>query len=220
MMGLFFLVVCAVGILRPVKNALALDGLGATDYYKTYLVSFAVVLFVPVYNRLSDKVPWRWLIPGVALSFAIELVLFRLVYVEGSTIFGLVFYGWYDLFAAVLVTQFFMATQLFFNARTAKNAYPLVIAGGSIGATMGGLITGFFAERVGTPNLLLVAAALILVFSVGMPLVWKAGEAAAEAGSRKRSGSAKVSKAELGALVRDPHLRLIASLVLVTVLAK
>jgi hypothetical protein len=77
---------------------------------------------------------------------------------EGSAAFGLIFYGWYDLFAAALVTQFFMATQFYFNARSAKRAYPLVIAGGSIGATLGGAITGFFAESVGTPNLLLVAA--------------------------------------------------------------
>src|SRR5688500_17928268 len=215
MMGLFFLVVCAVGILRPVKNALALDGLGATDYYKTYLVSFAVVLFVPVYNRLSDKVPWRWLIPGVALSFAIELVLFRLVYVEGSTIFGLVFYGWYDLFAAALVTQFFMATQLFFNARSAKQAYPLVIAGGSIGATLGGAITGFFSERVGTPNLLLVAAALILVFSITLPIVW--GPAPP---GRSRKEPHNLDAVEFRTLLNNRHVRLIAISVLLTVLVK
>jgi ATP/ADP translocase len=59
MMGLFFLVVCAVGILRPIKNALALDGLGASDFYKVYLVSAVVVLFVIPYNRLADRVPWR-----------------------------------------------------------------------------------------------------------------------------------------------------------------
>ena len=59
MMGLFFLVVCAVGILRPIKNALALDGLGDTDFYKVYLVSAVVVLFVPIYNKLADRLPWR-----------------------------------------------------------------------------------------------------------------------------------------------------------------
>jgi AAA family ATP:ADP antiporter len=220
MMGLFFLVVCSVGILRPIKNALALDGLGDTDFYKVYLVSAVVVLFVPLYNRLADRFPWRWLIPGVAVFFALNLVAFRFAYREGSAAFGVIFYGWYDLFAAALVTQFFMATQLFFNARTAKNAYPVVIAGGSIGATLGGAITGFFAERVGTPNLLLVAAALILVFSLGMPLVWRAGEAAAEAGGRKRRARQKLSAGEMGALLKDRHIRLIASLVLITVLAK
>jgi ATP/ADP translocase len=51
MMALFFLVVCAVGILRPIKNSLALDGLGSTSFYKVYLVSAIVILFVPLFNR-------------------------------------------------------------------------------------------------------------------------------------------------------------------------
>ncbi len=219
MMALFFLVVCAVGILRPIKNALALDGLGDTDFYKVYLVSAVVVLFVPIYNRLADRFPWRWLIPGVALFFAGNLVLFRAVYAEGSTAFGLLFYGWYDLFAAALVTQFFMATQLFYNARTARQAYPLVIAGGSIGATLGGAITGFFAERVGTPNLLLIAALLIAAFSAGLPMVWKVGESAGEEANRRRA-TQKISASDLSELARNPQIRLIAAMVLLTVLVK
>jgi ATP/ADP translocase/HEAT repeat protein len=218
MMGLFFLVVCAVGILRPIKNALALDGLGDTDFYKVYLVSAAVILFVPLYNRLANHVPWRWLIPAVALFFALNLAFFRVVYIEGSTSFGLIFYGWYDLFAAALVTQFFMATQLFFNARSAKRAYPIVIAGGSIGATLGGAVTGFFAERVGTPNLLLVAAALIVLFAVCMPLVWRAGVPVQQ--PRRPRAEPKLDRGELRHLIRDPHIRLIAATVLITVLVK
>jgi ATP/ADP translocase/HEAT repeat protein len=219
MFSMFFLVVCAVGVLRPIRNALALDGLADTEFYKVYLVSAVVVLFVPIYNRLAERFPWRWLIPFVAAFFALNLIVFRLLYVEGSAAFGLIFYGWYDLFAAALVTQFFMATQLFFNARAAKRAYPIVIAGGSLGATLGNGITGFFSERVGTPNLLFVAAALILAFSVGMPFVWKAGELVETSKPRGRTPQ-KLSRGELRELLRDPHLRLIASLVLTTVLVK
>ncbi len=216
MMGLFFLVVCAVGILRPIKNALALDGLGATDFYKVYLVSAIVVLFVPAYNRLANRLPSHRLIPAVAVFFALNLVLLRAVYVDGSTVFGLVFYGWYDLFAAALVTQFFMVTQLFFDARSAKSAYPIVIAGGSIGATLGGGFTGFMATRVGTPNLLLVAAGLILAFAVGIPYVLKSRALPA----RKRTGVDRFEAGELRGLLANPHIRLIAALVLITVLAK
>ena len=219
MFSLFFLVVCAVGVLRPIRNALALDGLADTEFYKVYLVSAVVVFFVPIYNRLAERFPWRWLIPAVAVFFAGNLLLFRALYVEGSTAFGLIFYGWYDLFAAALVTQFFMATQLFFNARAAKRAYPIVIAGGSLGATLGGAITGFFSETLGTPNLLFVAAGLILAFAVCMPLVWNAGERVEVARPKARE-LGKLSRGELRALLRDPHVRLIASLVLTTVLVK
>jgi ATP:ADP antiporter, AAA family len=228
LMALFFLVVCAVGILRPIKNALALDGLGATDFYKVYLVSAVVVLFVPVFTRLSSRLPWRTLFATVAFFFAANLVLFRILYEQGSTVFGLVFYGWYDLFAAALVTQFFMVTQLYFDARSAKRAYPLVIAGGSLGATLGGGITGFFAESVGTPNLLLVAAAIITVFAFCIPWVLDGPSGRFEAASPPIGGAARPlrdggTKGELGTLrtlFADRQVRLIAGAVLLTILVK
>jgi len=216
LMGLFFLVVCAVGMLRPVKNALALDGLGATEFYKVYLVSAVVVLFVPLYNRLAARFPWRTLIPAVALVFAAQLVLFRIFYIEGSTVFGLVFYGWYDLFAAALVTQFFMAAQLFLDTRSAKSVYPLVIAGGSIGATLGGATTGLLSQSIGTPNLLLVAAALIAVFAFALPLVW--GNDAPN--QRSRGETPDLGAGELRRLLSNRQVRLIAGAVLLTIVVK
>jgi ATP:ADP antiporter, AAA family len=215
MMALYFLVICAVGILRPIKNSLALDGLGSTSFYKVYLVSALVILFVPLLTRASDRFSWRWLLPGAALFFALNLLVFRLVYVEGSALFGLVFYGWYDLFAAALVTQFFIATQLFFDARSARRAYPLVIAGGSLGATLGGGITGFFAQSLGTPNLMLVAAGFITIFALAMPWVWGSAEIRRQAEDRP-----KVAAGELAAIFSNRHVQLIAASVLITILVK
>jgi ATP:ADP antiporter, AAA family len=217
LMALFFLVVCAVGILRPIKNSLALDGLGATDFYKVYLVSAIVVAFVPAFNRLARRLPWGRLFALVALFFASNLVLFRVLYTEGSSALGLAFYGWYDLFAAALVTQFFMVTQLYFDARSARKAFPLVIAGGSIGATIGGAITGFFAESLGTPNLLLVAAALIAVFAAGIPWVLAEPDGAPAGGQPAR---APPSPATLQELLADRQVRLIAAAVLLAIVVK
>jgi ATP:ADP antiporter, AAA family len=212
LMGLFFMVVCAVGILRPIKNSLALDGLGATNFYRVYLVSAAVVLFVPLFNQLSNRLPWRSLFAVIALFFASNLFLFRILYVEGSAVFGLLFYGWYDLFSAALVTQFFMATQFYFDARSARRAYPVVIAGGSLGATLGGGVTGAFAQSLGTPNLLLVAGALIAVFAVGIPWVLPAG--------RERREKSRISRGSVAELLAHRQVRLIAVAVLITVVVK
>jgi hypothetical protein len=84
MMALYFVVLVSVGILRPIKNALALDGLADGDFYRVYLVSAMVVLFAPVFNYLADHVRWRTLIPGTAAFFALNLLAFRAVYSEGS----------------------------------------------------------------------------------------------------------------------------------------
>jgi ATP:ADP antiporter, AAA family len=217
-MGFFFLVVCAVGILRPIKNTLALDGLGATDFYRVYLVSAAAVLVVPPYNRLADRISPRWLIPGAAFFFAANLLLFRALYVEGSAAYGMLFYGWYDLFSAALVTQFFMATQRFFDARSAKRAYPVIVAGGAVGATLGGAITALAAQAWGAPNLMLVAAALITVFGIGLPLVW-----ATEPERLLRPGLkrvARITPAGFREVFANRQVRLIAAGVLLTVVVK
>ncbi len=221
-MGMFFLVVTAVGVLKPVRNALALAGLGDRAFYRVYLVSAVVVLIVPLYNRLADRVGWRALVPAVAIFFGLNLIVFRLLYSEGSTLMGVFFYGWYDLFAAALVTQFFVATHAILNARTAKSAYPLVIGGGAVGAMLGGGIAGFMAGIVGTPNLLLVGAFFILAFGVGIRHVWPVD--ALEAVERERSKRIHrrdvVSVSEVRRVFSNSHVRLIAVSVLLIVIAK
>ncbi|CAN5378447.1 hypothetical protein BH24GEM3_BH24GEM3_12880 [soil metagenome] len=216
MAAMYFLIMCSLGILKPIKNAFALVGLANTQFYRVYLISALVLLFVPLYSRLAERVPLRALIPGIALFFALNLLLFRAFYLDGSLAFGLLFYGWYDLFAAVLVTQFFLATQMVFDARVARRAYPLVIAGGSLGATLGGAITGFFAERLQTPNLLLVAAGFLVLFILALPLRWQVAGAAGQAVRQQEA----LSASELRALLANPHLRLIALTVLIGLLVK
>ncbi len=220
--GLFFLIICAVGILRPIKNALALEGLAEGQFYRVYLVSAGVVLFVPLFNRLADRIPWRRLLPLTAIFFAVLLLGFRARYDAGSAAFGLLFYGWYDLIAAVLVTQFFMATQLVFDAREAKKFYPVVIAGGSLGATLGGAVTGFTAERVGLPNLMLVAAVLIVAFAVILPLLWREEPPVAEGievlGSEDERSFPGLR--ELARVFGNRQVRLITFAVLLTVMIK
>jgi ATP:ADP antiporter, AAA family len=221
MMGLYFLIIFTLGILRPVRASLALDGLAEGDFYQVYLVSGLVILFVPLVNRLSNRFPWQRLIPAVAVFFGLNLLLFRAVYEEGSTLFGLAFYGWYDLFAAALVTQFFMVAQLFFNARLAKHAFPVIIAGGSLGATLGGLTSALFARGLGTPNLLLVAAGPILLFAAAVPFVWSmARPDQGQAPPRKRASDGREGKGQFGAIIRNRQVQLIAGLVLITILVK
>jgi len=219
MMALSFLVIFVVGVLRPIRDAIALAGLKPGQFYQVYFVSAVVVLFVPLYNRLAERIRWKELIPGVALFFAASMVAFRMLYLPGSAIFGMAFYGWYDLMVAALVTQFFMATQLFYNARDAKRAYPLVIAAGSVGAAVGGGITAFFSQRLGTANLLLVAGAAIVMFAVGISLVWRREDP--DAGRpREPSVDDERSPGDLRRIFSNRQVQLIAVTVLLTVLVK
>src|SRR5215213_694412 len=90
---LYMLVVCAIGMLHPIRNALG--GLGASGFYKVYLASAGVALFLIPYNRLAARVPQRWLTPGIALFFALDLLVFRALF-PGGTAYGVIFYAWHD----------------------------------------------------------------------------------------------------------------------------
>jgi ATP:ADP antiporter, AAA family len=217
---MYFLVMCSLGVLKPLKNAFALVGLGNTHFYRVYFVGAVVVLFVPLYSRIADRVPLGRLTTGIALLFGANLLLFRLLYQEGSVAFSLVFYGWYDLFTAVAVTQFFLAAQWVFNTREARGAYPIIIGGGAVGAALGGAITGFGATQLGTSNLLVVAAVFLVLFGLVVPRSWNSDAAPSPGGRPTRPRRGKLSAGELQSLLTDPHVRLIALTVLLGVLVK
>jgi len=214
---LYMVLVCAIGLLQPIRNALALKGLGAAGFYKAYLASAGVVLFLVPFGRLAARISARWLTSGVALWFVSNLILFRALF-PGGPAFGIAFYAWHDLFAAVLVSQFFLAMQGLLSSRSAKTAYPFIVAGGSIGATLGGVITGFLVTALGVPSLLLVAAALTTVFALALPLVIPPQPEDAEpTGVRRRAPATVVGWRNVA---RDRQLRLIAASVMLTVLVK
>lgn len=219
MMGLAALVLFVIGILRPLRSAFALSGLAVGDFYQVYFVSAAVVVVAPIYNYLSDRISWRRLIPATAVFFAGSMVVFRLLYQPEAGWFGLVFYGWYDLLAASLVTQFYMATQIFYNARDAKRAYPVVIAAGSAGATLGAFTHVFLPEGRSAENLLLVAGAALLVLAFGIAAVW-AREVPEPPSESARADDPELESGELRRMAANPQLRLIAATVLLTIIVK
>ncbi len=220
MMGLAALVLFVIGILRPLRSAFALSGLAAGDFYQVYFLSAAVVVVAPFYNFLSDRISWRRLIPLTAAFFALSMVGFRLLYQPGEAWFGLVFYGWYDVLAASLVTHFYIATQVFYNARDAKRAYPVVIASGSAGATLGALLTTVFTSGGGpSENLLFVAGAALLLLAGGLALVWSR-EPPEPPPEYAHAEDPDLERSDLRRMAAHPQVRLIAATVLLTIVVK
>ena len=216
--SLYLLIICAIGMLHPVRNALALEGLGGGGFYKVYYASAFVALAVVPFHHAMARLPARWAGLALALFFALNLLVFRAAY-PGGVGFAVLFYGWHDLYSALLVSQFFLTAAQLLDVRTAKVAYPLIIGAGSVGASLGGAVTGFFIDSIGLPNLLLVAAGLTAVFAVGLPFVLDApaSRERTQAGVRRLETTSRATIAEL---LADRQLRLIAASVIVTVLVK
>jgi len=215
--SLYLLAVCAVGMLHPVRNALVLGALGGHGFYKVYLASAPLAVAVALFGQVAARVPQQRLTPAVALVFAVNLVVFRALF-PGGVVYGVLFYAWHDLFAGILISQYFLATNALLDPRSAKRAYPWIVAAGSVGAAIGGAVTGLVAPRIGVANLLLIAAALTFAFAVGMPLV--AGRApTAELQPHVRL-VADTNRAPMRDVLANRQVQLIAGAVVLTVLVK
>ena len=214
--SLYLLVVCAVGMLHPVRNALVLGALGGQGFYKVYVASALVALAVVPFGRLAARVPQQRLTPAIAAVFAANLLMFRAAF-PGGLVFGILFYAWHDLFAGILVSQFFLAANTLLDPRSAKTAFPLIVAAGSIGAAVGGAVTGFLSPVIGVANLLVVAAVLTAAFAAAIPLVL--GDAGSERQPHVRVVSDE-NRASLREVLGNRQVQLIAATVVITVLVK
>jgi len=214
--SLYLLVVCAVGMLHPVRNALVLGALGGQGFYKVYVASALVALAVVPFGRLAARVPQERLTPAVAAVFAANLLMFR-AFFPGGMVFGVLFYAWHDLFAGILVSQFFLAANTLLDPRSAKSAFPLIVAAGSVGAALGGAVTGFLSPVIGVANLLVVAAVLTAAFAAAMPLVLGKGMAQVQPHVRVVS---RENQASLREVFGNRQVQIIAATVVLTVLVK
>src|SRR5262245_11967694 len=214
--SLYLLVVCAVGMLHPVRNALVLGALGGQGFYKVYVASALVAVAVVPFGRLAARVPQERLTPAIAAFFAANLLVFRALF-PGGVVFGVLFYAWHDLFAGILVSQFFLAANTLLDPRSAKTAFPVIVAAGSVGAAVGGAVTGFLSPVIGVANLLLVAAVLTAVFAAAIPRVLGKRTSELQPSVRMVSGA---ERASLGEVVRNRQIQLIAVSVVLTVLVK
>jgi CRP-like cAMP-binding protein len=214
--SLYLLVVCAVGMLHPVRNALVLGALGGTAFYKVYVASALVAVAVVPFGRLAARIPQQRLTPAIAGVFVANLLVFRVLF-PGGAAFGVLFYAWHDLYAGILTSQFFLAANTLLDPRSAKTAFPMIVAAGAVGAALGGAITGFLTPVIGVANLLLVAAALTTAFALAIPSVL--GSLTSEIQPHVREVG-DTGRATLREVVRNRQVQLIAAAVVLTVLVK
>ncbi|MEM9254062.1 MAG: MFS transporter [Pseudomonadota bacterium] len=169
----FTLVLMLMGsyyILRPLRDAMASEWTDAEVSWLwtlTFLFSF---LFVSLYGAAVARVRFARLVPSVYAFFALSFVLFYL----GTQTFGdrvlldKSFYVWISLFSLFHISVFWSFMADTFSKPQSKRLFGFISAGASIGGITGPLLVRLLVADIGTDNLLLIAAALIVTT---LPLV-------------------------------------------------
>ncbi len=170
----FFLVITAVYIIKPVRNALFLDALGAQNLRFVYMGEGVFLIFVvAAYVHLAKMVSRKILHAGVLLFFITNLIAFWFLFHTHSPVLVGLFYVWAASFSITLTTQFWTLANDIYSTSEAKRLFGIIISGGSAGGIVGGLLTGQAVHWMPTEDLLLVAAGILGLCLALMVLLWK-----------------------------------------------
>jgi AAA family ATP:ADP antiporter len=221
-----FYLLAFYSVLKIVRDALILSEAGAVAAsYASAGQAMLMLGFVPAYGVFASRVNRVWLISGVTLFFASNLLIFALIGGAGVRI-GIPFYLWIGVFNMAAVAQFWAFANDLYSTERGKRLFPLIGIGASLGAVVGSGLASVVFGGVGPYRLMLIAAAGLLV-PVGLT-VWvhrrektmlrAVPRAGSENASAKEEASAEQPLSRTGGfqlVASNRYLRLIALLVLV-----
>jgi AAA family ATP:ADP antiporter len=165
----FFCVLSSYYIMRPVREAFAVDS-GADTVPLLFTATFVVMMAVtPVFGWVTSRYPRRVFLPWVYLFFIANILLFWFVFSsmiddEKDHIWlGRVFFVWISIFNLFVVSVFWSFMADIYTRDQGRRLFGFITAGGSIGAIGGGAVTSLLVVPIGFENLLPIAATLLLL---------------------------------------------------------
>ena len=152
-------------ILRPVRDAMASDWTDAEVSWLWTLNFFISTAIVAVYGFAVSRVRFQLLVPGMYGFFALTFVVFYLAAsaTNDRTLIDKSFYVWVSVFSLFHISVFWSFMSDLFNKEQAGRLFGIIAAGASVGGILGPSIPTFFADDLGTDNLMLIASVLLLL---------------------------------------------------------
>lgn len=162
---LFFLVLGSYFVLKPVREALAIDD-DPLKIWHLFLGTFVVMLAIaPLWGAIVARWPRRTFVPLAYHAFVAQLVILYLLDRGGVAPYWLpkVFFVWVSVFNLFVVSVFWSLCNDLFTKDQARRWFPPIAAGGTVGAITGPMVTGALVEHIGVDGVFLVAAGMLEV---------------------------------------------------------
>ncbi|MCJ7581380.1 MAG: MFS transporter [Candidatus Aminicenantes bacterium] len=222
----FFFITWPNSIIQAVKNAKYLILAGSLSLPLAYLSTAALMGFVVTFHtKLQERVPRRTLVVSSLIFFIMTAPLFGMLFMgekESPSWLPLTFWIWSNVFAIVLITQFWIVINDVFNPREAKRLIGFFGSGGILGGIIGGLFAGFFAQII--PDYLLYIATGILIVScifINFIFIRQKSNQIQEKSHKKQTTQKKIKekvgfRSSLDAVRKHKYLMLLAAVVALT----
>ncbi len=160
-----FLLMVAYNMLKPARDALAPEW-SDVEVAWLWTINFILsVIAVSLYGWLVSKAKLKNVVPAVYAFFAASFVVFYLGtgVLSDSTYLNKAFYVWLSLFSLFHVSVFWSLMSDLFSKDQAPRLFAFIASGASIGTIVGGTIALVLAKKLGTLNLMLIAATILVM---------------------------------------------------------
>ncbi|MBT6074249.1 MAG: MFS transporter [Gammaproteobacteria bacterium] len=160
-----FTILASYYIIRPVRDAMASDWTDvelSTIWTLTFLISFLVV---SIYGYVCSKVKFKNLVPGVYGFFAATfyLLYFFTNAFPDLNLINQIFYVWVSVFSLLNISVFWSFMADTYKQEQSRRLFGFIASGSSLGAIFGPAVSFFLAEKVGSNELILISATMLLV---------------------------------------------------------
>jgi AAA family ATP:ADP antiporter len=202
-----FLLMLAYNMLKPVRDALAPEW-SDVELARLWTINFVFsTVAVSLYGFAISRFKLKNVIPGVYAFFGASFVLFYVgaSALSDSALINKAFYVWLSLFSLFHVSVFWSLMADLFTREQAPRLFAFIASGASIGTIAGASITLILAKKIGTLNLMLVAA-LILVAIIPLITILRSSVSDAAAGSNQESSISGNPFAGFRQFVTNPYL--------------
>ncbi len=204
----------AHALLETARDALFLAKLPASHLPWTYLaIAGLAVLFARGNRKCTECFPGRKLLSRTMMLAALVTAGMWLLGRSSSSAVLYGFYVWTGLVATIVVVQFWLLLSDAFTVSQAKRVYALIGAGGLLGATAGSVLAGGLLQVIGANELILVAAGVFAVTSIGPRFI---STTQGEDAPVRRDPTDDVAARGRLALLRHPYLRRVGLIVLLS----
>ena len=223
MFAYIFLVISALMVIKPVSQAEFLATFGARQLpFVFILVAIFAAGVSTVYGRLLGTTSFLIVIRRTLISFTILLTTVFLSlsvhFIEPFVLY--VFFVSVSIFAVLAASQFWILANIVFNPREAKRLFGFIGSGAIAGGILGGYLTKLLVPLLGSENMILLAAGLLLVCIPIVKRIWAENPAHGRTIPAGRP-QAELNRASLpvSAIRSSRHLFSLAAIVVLSVAA-
>jgi HEAT repeat protein len=160
-------------ILKPMRSALFLKDLPASDLPNAYLLTALVAgPLVALIFRLSRRISMIALLTATNLGVVASLLLLRWAVGAQFRYLPYVYFTYVQIVSVLCVAQFWMLAGYVFDGRQAKRIYGLLGTGAIAGSIVGGLITDFL-KRESMATMLGVCVGILVALIALAQWIWR-----------------------------------------------